>query len=25
MPHHDFSDKDVIIIKLSSGYNIGIK
>lgn len=25
MPHHDFSLEDVIILKLSSGYNIGIK
>ena len=25
MPHHDFSDRDVVVIKLSSGYNIGVK
>jgi len=25
MPHHDFSDKDVLIIKVSSGYNVGVK
>jgi glutamyl-tRNA(Gln) amidotransferase subunit D len=25
MPHHEFSDPDVIIIKLSSGYNIGVR
>lgn len=25
MPHHDFSDKDVLIIKVSSGYNVGIR
>lgn len=25
MPHHEFSDPDVIVIKLSSGYNIGIR
>ena len=25
MPHQDFSDKDVIVIKLRSGYNIGIR
>jgi len=25
MPHHDFSDQDVVVIKLSSGYNIGIR
>ena len=24
MPHHDFSDKDVITLKLPSGYNVGI-
>lgn len=24
MPHHDFSHPDVVIIKLSSGYNIGV-
>ncbi len=23
MPHHDFSDPDVIVLKLKSGYNIG--
>ena len=25
MPHHDFSDSDIVVIKLSSGYNVGIK
>jgi len=25
MPHHEFSHPDVIIIKLKSGYNVGIK
>ncbi len=25
MPHHDFSDPDVIILKLKNGYNIGIR
>jgi len=25
MPHHDFSDPDVLVLKLKSGYNIGIK
>jgi glutamyl-tRNA(Gln) amidotransferase subunit D len=25
MPHHDFSDGDVVVIKLASGYNIGIR
>lgn len=25
MPHHDFSDEDIITIKLDNGYNIGIK
>ena len=25
MPHHDFSDPDVIVLKLKSGYNIGIE
>ncbi len=25
MPHHEFSHPDVIVIKLSSGYNIGVK
>jgi len=25
MPHHEFSHPDVIVIKLKSGYNIGIK
>ncbi len=24
MPHHDFSHPDVIVIKLKSGYNIGV-
>lgn len=24
MPHHEFSDPDVIVIKLPSGYNVGI-
>ena len=24
MPHHEFSDKNIIIVKLSNGYNIGI-
>ncbi|AIZ57233.1 glutamyl-tRNA(Gln) amidotransferase subunit D [Candidatus Methanoplasma termitum] len=25
MPHHDFSGKDIIVLKLSSGYNVGVK
>ena len=25
MPHHEFSDPDVIVIKLKSGYNVGIR
>lgn len=25
MPHQDLSDKDVVVIKLSSGYNVGIR
>lgn len=25
MPHHEFSDPDVVVLKLKSGYNIGIK
>ena len=25
MPHHDFSDPDVLVLKLNSGYNIGIR
>lgn len=25
MPHHDFSNEDIIVLKVSSGYNIGIK
>lgn len=25
MPHHDFSDENVVILKVSSGYNVGIK
>ena len=25
MPHHDFSDRDVVVLKLSSGYNVGVK
>ncbi len=25
MPHHDFSDEDIITIKLDNGYNIGVK
>lgn len=25
MPHHDFSAEDVIVIKLKSGYNIGVR
>ena len=25
MPHHQFSDPDVIVIKLKSGYNVGIR
>ncbi|MDR1690945.1 MAG: Glu-tRNA(Gln) amidotransferase subunit GatD [Candidatus Methanoplasma sp.] len=25
MPHHEFSGEDIIILKLSSGYNIGIR
>ncbi|HNU36187.1 MAG TPA: Glu-tRNA(Gln) amidotransferase GatDE subunit D, partial [Methanomassiliicoccales archaeon] len=24
MPHHDFSHPDIIVIKLKSGYNIGV-
>jgi len=24
MPHHEFSDSDVVVLKLKSGYNIGI-
>lgn len=24
MPHHDFSDRDILIIKLANGYNIGL-
>jgi glutamyl-tRNA(Gln) amidotransferase subunit D len=25
MPHHEFSDPDVIVLKLKSGYNIGLR
>lgn len=25
MPHHEFSDPDVVVLKLKSGYNIGIR
>ncbi|MDR3075426.1 MAG: Glu-tRNA(Gln) amidotransferase subunit GatD [Candidatus Methanoplasma sp.] len=25
MPHHDFSGDDIVILKMSSGYNIGIR
>jgi glutamyl-tRNA(Gln) amidotransferase subunit D len=25
MPHHQFSDPDVIVIKLKSGYNVGVR
>lgn len=25
MPHHEFSDPDVLILKMKSGYNVGIK
>ena len=25
MPHHEFSDPDVVILKMKSGYNVGIK
>jgi len=25
MPHHDFSDPDVMVLKLKSGYNVGIR
>ncbi|MDR0309374.1 MAG: Glu-tRNA(Gln) amidotransferase subunit GatD [Candidatus Methanoplasma sp.] len=25
MPHHDFSGEDIIVIKLKSGYNVGIR
>ncbi len=25
MPHHDFSDPDVLVLKLKSGYNVGVK
>jgi glutamyl-tRNA(Gln) amidotransferase subunit D len=25
MPHHDFSDPDVVVVKLKSGYNIGVR
>ncbi len=25
MPHHEFSDPDVIVVKLKSGYNVGIR
>ncbi|MCL2031714.1 MAG: Glu-tRNA(Gln) amidotransferase subunit GatD [Methanomassiliicoccaceae archaeon] len=25
MPHHDFSGGDVVVLKLSSGYNIGVR
>ncbi|HEY3421032.1 MAG TPA: Glu-tRNA(Gln) amidotransferase subunit GatD [Methanomassiliicoccales archaeon] len=25
MPHHEFSDPDVVVVKLKSGYNVGVK
>jgi len=25
MPHHEFSDPDVIVVKLKSGYNVGVR
>ncbi len=25
MPHHEFSDRDVIVLKLRNGYNIGVR
>ena len=25
MPHHEFSDPDVLILKMKSGYNVGVK
>jgi len=25
MPHHDFSDGDVVVLKLSGGYNVGVR
>ncbi|MEI6797021.1 MAG: Glu-tRNA(Gln) amidotransferase GatDE subunit D, partial [Methanomassiliicoccales archaeon] len=25
MPHHAFSDPDVVVIKLKSGYNLGLR
>lgn len=25
MPHHEFSDKDTIVLKLKNGYNVGVK
>ncbi|MBR4225937.1 MAG: asparaginase, partial [Candidatus Methanomethylophilaceae archaeon] len=25
MPHHEFSDPDVLIIKMKSGYNVGVR
>ena len=25
MPHHDFSDPDTVVLKLKSGYNIGVR
>ncbi len=25
MPHHDFSDENIVILKMSSGYNVGIR
>jgi glutamyl-tRNA(Gln) amidotransferase subunit D len=25
MPHHEFSDPDVVVLKLKSGYNIGVR
>lgn len=25
MPHHEFSDPDVVVLKLQSGYNIGVR
>ena len=25
MPHHEFSDPDVLILKMKSGYNVGVR
>ena len=24
MPHHEFSDEDIIVLKLPNGYNVGV-